>query len=227
MLGIAQTLVILTAGIDLSVGAIMILCSVVMGRTAVVYGVPVRIAFSAGLARRRLPAAPSTALIVTHAAAAALHRHARHLEHLRRAQRLVFAQRDHPRSRTWKRRRRSCNGPARSSSLRLLRQDARASTGRSCKGWVLTYGSLLMLVLALHRLVRPQPHRLRPPRLCHRRRSGCGAALGHQHQPHADRGLRAGRPHLRHRGLGADRPHRRGQPAGRADRQPRIRSPPW
>jgi fructose transport system permease protein len=48
-LGIAQTLVILTAGIDLSVGVIMILCSVVMGRTAVVYGVPLEIAFPLGL----------------------------------------------------------------------------------------------------------------------------------------------------------------------------------
>ena len=49
-LGIAQTLIILTAGIDLSVGVIMILCSVVMGRTSVVYGVPVIIAFPLGLA---------------------------------------------------------------------------------------------------------------------------------------------------------------------------------
>jgi fructose transport system permease protein len=49
ILGIAQTLVILTAGIDLSVGLIMILCSVVMGRTAVVYGVPVIFAFPLGL----------------------------------------------------------------------------------------------------------------------------------------------------------------------------------
>jgi len=49
ILGIAQTLVILTAGIDLSVGAIMILSSVVMGRTAVVYGVPVELAFPLGL----------------------------------------------------------------------------------------------------------------------------------------------------------------------------------
>jgi fructose transport system permease protein len=48
VLGIAQTLIILTAGIDLSVGAVMILCSVVMGRTAVVYGVPVAIAFPLG-----------------------------------------------------------------------------------------------------------------------------------------------------------------------------------
>jgi len=49
ILGIAQTLVILTAGIDLSVGVIMILCTVVMGRTAVVYGVPVIVAFPLGL----------------------------------------------------------------------------------------------------------------------------------------------------------------------------------
>lgn len=49
ILGVAQTLVILTAGIDLSVGVIMILCSVVMGRTAVVYGVPVLLAFPLGL----------------------------------------------------------------------------------------------------------------------------------------------------------------------------------
>jgi len=50
ILGVAQTLIILTAGIDLSVGVIMILCSVVMGRTAVNYGVPVEIAFPLGLA---------------------------------------------------------------------------------------------------------------------------------------------------------------------------------
>ncbi|RYE60224.1 MAG: ABC transporter permease, partial [Hyphomicrobiales bacterium] len=49
ILGMAQTLVILTAGIDLSVGLIMILCSVVMGRTAVAFGVPVYIAFPLGL----------------------------------------------------------------------------------------------------------------------------------------------------------------------------------
>jgi fructose transport system permease protein len=49
ILGVAQTLVILTAGIDLSVGVIMILCSVVMGRTAVVYGVPVILSFPLGL----------------------------------------------------------------------------------------------------------------------------------------------------------------------------------
>ena len=49
MVGIAQTLIILTAGIDLSVGAIMVLSSVVMGKLAVVTGVPVPIAFLIGL----------------------------------------------------------------------------------------------------------------------------------------------------------------------------------
>jgi len=49
ILGMAQTLVILTAGIDLSVGLIMILCSVIMGRTAVVFGVPIWLAFPLGL----------------------------------------------------------------------------------------------------------------------------------------------------------------------------------
>jgi len=49
ILGIAQTLVILTAGIDLSVGVIMVISSVVMGRLAVVEGVPLFLAFPAGL----------------------------------------------------------------------------------------------------------------------------------------------------------------------------------
>ncbi len=48
-LGIAQTLIILTAGIDLSVGVIMILSTVVMGRLAVVTGMPVVLAFPLGL----------------------------------------------------------------------------------------------------------------------------------------------------------------------------------
>src|SRR5882672_5099228 len=47
--GIAQTLIILTAGIDLSVGAIMVLSSVVMGRLAVLAGLDVGIAFVLGL----------------------------------------------------------------------------------------------------------------------------------------------------------------------------------
>ncbi|MGA2128286.1 MAG: ABC transporter permease [Xanthobacteraceae bacterium] len=49
ILGIAQTLVILTAGIDLSVGVIMVISSVVMGRLGVIDGWPLAIAFPLGL----------------------------------------------------------------------------------------------------------------------------------------------------------------------------------
>ena len=49
ILGIAQTLIILTAGIDLSVGAIMVLSSVVMGRLAVYHGVFAPLAILIGL----------------------------------------------------------------------------------------------------------------------------------------------------------------------------------
>jgi fructose transport system permease protein len=49
LLGTAQTLVIITAGIDLSVGAIMVLSSIVMGKLAVDFQVPVPLAFAAGI----------------------------------------------------------------------------------------------------------------------------------------------------------------------------------
>ena len=49
ILGIAQTLVILTAGIDLSVGVIMVISSVLMGRLSVIDGWSLFIAFPAGL----------------------------------------------------------------------------------------------------------------------------------------------------------------------------------
>lgn len=48
IIGAAQTLVILTAGIDLSVGAIMVLSSVVMGQFYFRYGVPVPLSILAG-----------------------------------------------------------------------------------------------------------------------------------------------------------------------------------
>ncbi|PDS63074.1 ABC transporter permease [Rhizobium anhuiense] len=50
IIGIAQTLVILTAGIDLSVGAIMVLTSTLMGRLAIVAGLPAELAFLIGIA---------------------------------------------------------------------------------------------------------------------------------------------------------------------------------
>jgi fructose transport system permease protein len=50
VVGAAQTLVVLTAGIDLSVGAIMVLCSVVMGQFTFRYGMPVPLAVLCGFA---------------------------------------------------------------------------------------------------------------------------------------------------------------------------------
>jgi fructose transport system permease protein len=50
VIGIAQTLIVITAGIDLSVGAIMVLCSVVMGRLAIMTGVPAPLALLIGIA---------------------------------------------------------------------------------------------------------------------------------------------------------------------------------
>ena len=50
ILAAAQTLVILTAGIDLSVGAMMVLSYVIMGSLGVHYGVPAWLAVVAGLA---------------------------------------------------------------------------------------------------------------------------------------------------------------------------------
>ena len=49
LLGTAQTLVIVTAGIDLSVGAMMVLSSIVMGKLAVDTGVPPPVALGAGM----------------------------------------------------------------------------------------------------------------------------------------------------------------------------------
>jgi fructose transport system permease protein len=49
IVGAAQTLVILTAGIDLSVGAVMVLSSVVMGQFTFRYGIPAPISILCGL----------------------------------------------------------------------------------------------------------------------------------------------------------------------------------
>jgi fructose transport system permease protein len=48
IVGAAQTLVVLTAGIDLSVGAVMVLSSVIMGQFAFRYGVPVPLSLLCG-----------------------------------------------------------------------------------------------------------------------------------------------------------------------------------
>ena len=50
IVGVAQSVVIMTAGIDLSVGAIMVLSSVVMGQFTFRYGIPPAISIAIGLA---------------------------------------------------------------------------------------------------------------------------------------------------------------------------------
>lgn len=49
IVAIAQTLVILTAGIDLSVGAILVLCTIIMGKLAVGGGLPTILAIAIGI----------------------------------------------------------------------------------------------------------------------------------------------------------------------------------
>lgn len=49
MLGLAQTIIILTAGIDLSVASIMLLAQVVMGKLAIAVGLSVELALLAGI----------------------------------------------------------------------------------------------------------------------------------------------------------------------------------
>lgn len=50
VLAAAQSLIILTAGIDLSVGAVAVLCSVIMGQFTFRYGLPAPLAVTAGVA---------------------------------------------------------------------------------------------------------------------------------------------------------------------------------
>jgi fructose transport system permease protein len=50
VIGVAQTLIIITAGIDLSVGAVMVLCSVIMGKLAVATGLAAPLALLIGIA---------------------------------------------------------------------------------------------------------------------------------------------------------------------------------
>ena len=127
-LGIAQTLIILTAGIDLSVGAIMVLSSIVMAKLSADQGLPGLLALllgfgvgtACGLLNGALDHAPE---------AAAVHRHARHAEHLLRAQ------------------------PLRTPRVETIRgtdmPDLLLWTGNtfSLGDTRITYGSILMLVL--------------------------------------------------------------------------------
>ena len=116
IVGVGQTLVILTAGIDLSVGVIMVISSVVMGRLAVYVGVPTFIAFPIGLlvgAALRL----SQRSVGHSAQDAAVHRHARHAQHHRGAQHLSIRRAKPSACRTSRRRPGSCRSWAIRSTI--------------------------------------------------------------------------------------------------------------
>jgi fructose transport system permease protein len=131
ILGAAQSLVILTAGIDLSVGAIMVLSSVVMGQFTFRYGLPPELAVLPAS-----PAAHSAALSTAFSSpceAAALHRHARHVADRAGHQFPLFRQRDHPRP--------GHRQPG--AAVAVLRQQDQI--------WrrVFTYGAIFMVLLVL------------------------------------------------------------------------------
>ena len=63
ILGIAQSLVILTAGIDLSVGAMAVLTSVIMGQFTFRYGLPAEVSIAIGLAAGTLMGAINGVLV--------------------------------------------------------------------------------------------------------------------------------------------------------------------
>ncbi len=83
-LAVGQTIVILTAGIDLSVGAIAILSAMVMAKVSSDHGVPGVAALAIGIVVAAL-AGTLNGVLVTRREAAAVHRHPRHAQHLHRA----------------------------------------------------------------------------------------------------------------------------------------------
>jgi fructose transport system permease protein len=170
----AQSLVILTAGIDLSVGAIMVLSSVVMGQFTFRYGLP---------PGRGLPAASPSARHIcgfingwlVAGEAAALHRHARHVADRARGQLPLFRQRDDPR-------------PGHRGRAGPLLQFFGTSSDRRR---VFTYGVIFMIAAGDRPGLCPAADRLGPACLCRRRRPGSGRTLRRPGQAHADLGLHA------------------------------------
>ncbi len=172
IVGAAQTLVILTAGIDLSVGAIMVICSVVMGQFTFRYGIPAPISILCGFG---VGAAIGfiNGFLVARIKLAALHRHAGHVADRAGGELPLFAQRNHPepghrrdRPDTQVVRRRHPVRRRRSDLWRDRHGDSGAGAG-----------------------LRAQQHRLGTARLCHRRRSGRGGTVRRSGREDADLGL--------------------------------------
>ena len=168
ILGIAQTLIILTAGIDLSVGIVMVLASIVMGRLSVVLGFPVEVGFVAGLlvgalcgclngllvTRLRMP--PFIVTLGTLSIFTALN--------------------------TWYSRSESIrNGDLHDKAPFLLAMGQPIQFGSAR----IIYGSVLMLLLAAFVLVPAQQDRARAAHLRGGRRSGSGPPRGHRRRARA------------------------------------------
>ena len=176
ILGIAQTLIILTAGIDLSVGIVMVLCSIVMGRLSVFMGWPAEIGFAVGLAvgalcgllngllvtRLRMP--PFIVTLGTLSIFTALNTFYSQSESIR-----------------------NVDLQEKASFLLLMGEPIHMGTAR------VIYGTIFLLVIAAHRLVRAELDRLRAARLCGRRRRRGGPPRRHRHRPDAAQGLCAWR----------------------------------
>ena len=160
IVGAAQTLVILTAGIDLSVGAIMVLSSVVMGQFTFRYGLPAPIAILCGFAVGALCGWVNGVLVA-------------HMKlppfivtlgtwQIILATNFLYSANETIRSQ---------DIAAQAPLLQLFGANFRIGNA------VFTYGVVAMVLLVAGALVRPQPHRLGPARLRGRRRSGSRGAL--------------------------------------------------
>ena len=177
IVGAAQTLVVLTAGIDLSVGAIMVLSSVVMGQFTFRYGIPVPISILCGFAVGGA-LGYINGFLVARGEAAAVHRHARHVADRAGGELPLLGATRRSAARTSRRRRRSCSSSA----------PDQASAARC-----FTSACIVMVAAGARAQLRAQPHRLGPARLCDRRRSRRGRARRRAGQQDADLGLHASR----------------------------------
>ncbi len=154
IVGAAQTLVILTAGIDLSVGAIMVLSSVVMGQFTFRYGLPAPIAILCGFAVGAL-CGWVNGVLIAHMKLPPFIVTLGTWQIILAANFLYSAQRDHPLAGH----RRPGADPAALRSQFPHRQ-------RRLHLWRGRHGAA-----GRGAMVHPQPHGLGPPRLRRRRRS--------------------------------------------------------
>ena len=205
VLAIGVTFVIITGGIDLSVGTLMTFCAVVAGVFLTYWALPL----SLGVARRDRRPARSCGIVIGHAHRegedAAVHRHAGHDAACSRGCR-------------WSSR-------ATSRSISTTRRDFSQISQDSLIGYVvpgvpIPNAVLILFVLAVVALDPAQPHDARPLHVRARQQRGGGAAVRRQRRPLEDRDLRARRRYLRHR----RHAHRLAPEFGAAGARPGLRA---